>query len=268
MVARKWLSYLALWVTTPTYQLLGDLFAPDKPNTKSFEELVEKLKAHFQPTPTVIAETYRFHQRSQQKGETVTEYLAALRRLAKDCKFENFLERALRDRLVCGLASETIRKELLKERDLTLADVCKKASAMETAEADSTSMGQKRESATVNRLQDKGGRRHPSARGKQNNCYRCGKPGHSPEQCRFKTAQCFNCGKEGHTRDACRSKITKKSSKSHSQKQIVEESDTSEDEISGLNELHDKSRTSQLPPQAKNPVCITRNPSRSPAFSH
>ena len=62
------------------------------------------------------------------------------------------------------------------------------------------------------------------------------------KQCRFKIAQCFNCGKEGHTRDACRSNITKKSSKSHSQKQIVEESDTSEDEISGLNELQDKSK--------------------------
>ena len=35
-----------------------------------FEELVEKLTEHFQPTPTVISECYKFHLRSQQTGDT------------------------------------------------------------------------------------------------------------------------------------------------------------------------------------------------------
>jgi len=83
--------------TVGEHQLLGDLCAPDKPNTKTFEELVEKLKNHLQPAPTMIAETYLFHQRSQQKGETVFKYFAALQRLAKNCKFENFIEQVLRD---------------------------------------------------------------------------------------------------------------------------------------------------------------------------
>ena len=65
-----------------TYKLLGDLCTPDKPNTKSFEELVERLTEHFQPTLTVISERYKFHSRSQQTGETVIEYIAALRQLA------------------------------------------------------------------------------------------------------------------------------------------------------------------------------------------
>ena len=89
-----------------TYELSGDLCAPDKPNTKTFEELVEKLTEYFQPTPTVISELYKFHLRSQQTGETAIEYIAALRRLAKNCALGDFLNDALRDRLVCGLASE------------------------------------------------------------------------------------------------------------------------------------------------------------------
>ena len=105
---RKKVAILLSSIGDATYELLGDLCAPDKPNTKSFEELVEKLTEHFQPTPTVISERYKFHSRSQQTRETAIEYIAALRRLAKNCAFGDFLNDALRDRFVCGLASESI----------------------------------------------------------------------------------------------------------------------------------------------------------------
>ena len=52
------------------------------------------------------------HQRNQGHTETVLEYLTALRRAAAECKFEGFLEEALRDRFVCGLSSESLRRRL------------------------------------------------------------------------------------------------------------------------------------------------------------
>ena len=63
-----------------TYDLLWDLYAPEKPNTKAFADLVEKLKEDLQPKPkrTVISEHYRFHKRNQQKGELIADYTAAL----------------------------------------------------------------------------------------------------------------------------------------------------------------------------------------------
>ena len=112
--ARKKVAILLSSIGDATYELLGDLCAPDKPNTKTFEELVEKLTEHFQPTPTVISECYKFRLRSQQTAETVMEYIAALRRLAKNCAFQDFLKDALRDRFVCGLASESIRKRTVE----------------------------------------------------------------------------------------------------------------------------------------------------------
>ena len=44
-----------------TYQLLKNLLAPDKPTEKSFGELVELIKSHLQPRPSVIIEKFTFH---------------------------------------------------------------------------------------------------------------------------------------------------------------------------------------------------------------
>ena len=121
---RKKVAILLSTVGNATYDLLRDLCAPEEPNTKSFEELIKLLKEHLQPTPTTVSERYKFYQQAQKKGETITEYIAKLRRLAKDCDFGTFLEQALRDKLVCGLLNEDIKKELLKEKKLTFATAC------------------------------------------------------------------------------------------------------------------------------------------------
>ena len=94
---RKKVAVLISTVGSQTYELLKDLCLPDKPNTKSFKNLVTCLQKHLQPKPTIIAERYKFHQRNQGYTETVSEFLAALWRSAADCKFKEFLEQALRE---------------------------------------------------------------------------------------------------------------------------------------------------------------------------
>ena len=42
------------------YALLRDLLAPEKPNTKTFKELAQTLKNHYEPKPVVIAERFFF----------------------------------------------------------------------------------------------------------------------------------------------------------------------------------------------------------------
>ena len=63
------------------------------------------MQDYFDPKPVVIAERFNFYQRSQGSGESVSNFLACLRKLASRCKFDAFLSEALRDRLVCGLNS-------------------------------------------------------------------------------------------------------------------------------------------------------------------
>ena len=75
-----------------SYSVVRSLVAPALPRDKSFDELVEVLRAHFQPKPLDIAERYRFYQRTKAAGESVADYMADLRRLAIPCEFDTFLD--------------------------------------------------------------------------------------------------------------------------------------------------------------------------------
>ena len=61
------------------YTLLCDLLSPTKPEDTAYADLVSTLH---DPKPLVIAERFHFHNRNQASGESITEFLAELRRLA------------------------------------------------------------------------------------------------------------------------------------------------------------------------------------------
>ncbi|RXN05831.1 voltage-dependent L-type calcium channel subunit alpha-1D-like protein [Labeo rohita] len=75
-----------------TYGLLRSLIAPDKPREKSFKQITDTLQQHFSPKPLIIAERFRFHRRSQEESESVTQYVAVLRGLSEHCLMEAFDE--------------------------------------------------------------------------------------------------------------------------------------------------------------------------------
>ena len=105
-----------------TYSLLRDLTSPEKPQDKTLAQLSETLKSHFQPKPLVIAERFYFHRRNQNAAESIADYVAELRRLATHCEFGEYLNDALRDRLVCGLCKQQHTKASPFRGEL---DVCK-----------------------------------------------------------------------------------------------------------------------------------------------
>ena len=100
-----------------TYSLLCNLLAPEKLATKTYPKLVAVAKDHVAPKPPIIAERFRFHRRCQGEAESVTQYMAELRKLADKCDFGTYLEQALRDWLVCGLRQEAIQRKLLTLED-------------------------------------------------------------------------------------------------------------------------------------------------------
>ena len=113
-----------------TYALLRNL----KPAEKSLNELMDALREHFEPKKLVTAAGFQFHQRQQQARESVSTYLAELRRMAVPCEFGNFLSESLKDRLVCGLRNEAIQKRLLLEPKLTLDKSQAICQSLETAD--------------------------------------------------------------------------------------------------------------------------------------
>ena len=65
-----------------TFRLLRILVLPGKLDDFSLEELVTKMKEHKDPQLSVIVCRFQFNTRKQQAGETVAEYVAALRNAA------------------------------------------------------------------------------------------------------------------------------------------------------------------------------------------
>ena len=100
---------------------------------KSLTEICQLLQTHYKPKNLEVAGTYKFHSCIQTDVESIAEYSARLRRLAADCNFGTFLQRALRDHFVSGIRDENTKKKLLSQDSLTFEDAMKVSIADEAA---------------------------------------------------------------------------------------------------------------------------------------
>jgi len=108
--ADKKRAILLSGVGPSTYQVIRNLVAPDKPTEKTFDQIVKVVKGHYQPTPSVIVQRFKFNTRSQKPGESISSFVAELRRLAEHCDYEATLEDMLRDRLVCRISDGRLQR--------------------------------------------------------------------------------------------------------------------------------------------------------------
>jgi len=109
------------------------LASPRPLNELDLPQIVDLMKEHYKKDTIEIAERFKFFKRVQEEQETLANYLAELRKLAKNCNFGNYLDSALRDQLVCGLRDRKIQRELLCISNLTLAVASERARAAEAA---------------------------------------------------------------------------------------------------------------------------------------
>ena len=109
---KKAASFLTL-IGGKMYALLKSLTTPTKPTELSFTEIVVMLCSYgptFYAKSIAIAERYKFHKCNQVEGQSIREFLAKLQKLAETCEFGGYRDEALRDKLVCGITSLTIRR--------------------------------------------------------------------------------------------------------------------------------------------------------------
>ena len=100
-----------------TYQLAKDLVAPTslREDSLTYDTIVERLQKQLKPQKSALVARYEFDNRARNAGETMSQYVAVLKHLATECKFNEAmrLER-LRDRLVSGIRDKKMMSELLK----------------------------------------------------------------------------------------------------------------------------------------------------------
>ena len=106
---------------------------------------------------------FRFHKWNLEEGETVIQYVAALKRLSEYCDFRAYLEEVLRDRLICGGKSEATQKWLLMEAALIFHKAVEIAISVETVAREAQQL-------------------------------RCGKYNHTDDDCWYKDQDFCNCG--------------------------------------------------------------------------
>ena len=195
-----------------TFNLIRGLVAPDKPSDRSYAELVSLVQEHYSPKPSVSVQRFEFNSCVRQQGESVADFVAALRRLTEHCEFGDTLNDMLCDRVVCGINDGGIQRHLLAESKLTYKKVLELALSLESADRDARDLQKPSANvaAFVHVLQrpDDAWKRSTSSALSPKPCYRCGGK-HASAECRFKEVDCHKCGKKGHIAKVCRSKQQK-----------------------------------------------------------
>ncbi|XP_067045916.1 uncharacterized protein [Acropora muricata] len=101
----------------------------DEDNTK-VEKIMEKFERYCNPQKNQTFERHSFFSRNQLEGESIDVYVTDLRNKASRCEFAELKDGLIRDRIVCGVNSDTVRARLLRESELSLEiciDICRAA---------------------------------------------------------------------------------------------------------------------------------------------
>uniref|UniRef100_A0A8C1WPY5 Reverse transcriptase RNase H-like domain-containing protein n=1 Tax=Cyprinus carpio TaxID=7962 RepID=A0A8C1WPY5_CYPCA len=198
--ADKKKAVLLSGVGAATYSLLRSLLCPMTPGEKTYGELINVLKAHYNPKPSEIVQRFKFNSRTRKNGETVADYVAELKKLAQHCEYGATLSQMLRDRLVCGVNDDRMQRRLLSEVDLNFEKALSICQAMESANKNVKDLQGmlSEETAQATRMLKGQTSVHrvysPDKKGPKKDfvCYRC-KGNHAPEECRFVNELCHKC---------------------------------------------------------------------------
>ena len=92
-------------------------------------DILAKFDKYSEPRTQVIYERYRFNNRKQEPGESISAYVTELRVIARSCAHNKITpDKIPRDHLVLCVQDKKLRERLLRVNDLTLSkaiDICK-----------------------------------------------------------------------------------------------------------------------------------------------
>lgn len=95
--------------------------------------LLKKFDSLFGTKSNVTLMRYKFFTRNQEDGESIQQYVTALRLLSKKCEFSTLEEDLIKDRIVCGIRQATVRDRLLRCEELNLDKAMKICQAVEAS---------------------------------------------------------------------------------------------------------------------------------------
>ena len=179
--------------------MLADLHFQTKLIDVTYDTLIEDLDKAYGRKVSKMAYRVRFGTISQHEGQSIDEFIAELRHASMDCGFGDQIDSRLKDQFVIGLRFDHIKKKLLEDENRDLADILKKARALELVDREQSSSKSASHSAAqqvrtsrppqrqevYKHLNARNNDASSSSKSAQVECNRCGKRGHLPEKCYF-----------------------------------------------------------------------------------
>ena len=152
----------------------------------------------------VIYERFCFNRANQAESDIFDQYLLRLRKLASTCEYGPMADDLIRDRIVCGISSDDIRKELLNENKLTLESCVTmvKSAEITAKQAKTMSHTGTTDPAAVNYVNKMN--KQQGTKKKKKPCKFCGQL-HiwGKEYCPAYDRTCQSCGRKGHSESKC-----------------------------------------------------------------
>lgn len=199
------------------------------PNRKKIKNVKEAFTKYFAPRVREEFERFKFYSRVQSRNESFDSFLTAIQALIRTCNFHaDERNKALRDRIVFGINTTSVREELFNiDGELTLdrcVQVCRRVEAtkqylshMSQQEVEVfTAPKQAADAVTDNptspkyQSNQKNTNNHPTTNARNNNsrnitnCRYCGGT-HPPRRCPAYGKVCANCSIRNHLAKVCRS---------------------------------------------------------------
>ena len=194
----------------------------------TYKALTEAVRAHFCPSRNTTSERHKFRQIKQTPDESVSTFVSRLREKVEWCDFaatdvDSVVNTQVRDQLIAGLRLQELRRELLKETKLTLADAVSKAVTLEASFSDcklyesrtspggletSAPRGPELAAVVLGSVSGGIGSGDRRAMGKTSTkslgCKYCGRVHAKGKQfCSAALVRCRDCGKVGHFAAVC-----------------------------------------------------------------
>lgn len=138
-------SLLVNLIGAEGYEIFSTFTFTKEQSADDLQCLKKKFDEHFGTKCNVAMFRFKFFTRNQNAGESISQFVTALKVLSQNCEFEHLVDGLIRDRLVCGVSNNVVRDRLLRTDELTLAK------AVQICEADEMSKTEGRQIEEANK---------------------------------------------------------------------------------------------------------------------
>ena len=94
----------------------------------TYERILDKFSDYVTPRVNVTFERHVFLRYDQRPSESFGNYFTDLNNLVQTCQYGDLRDEMVRDKIVCGIRDDSLRRRLLGKQDLTLemaVEMCK-----------------------------------------------------------------------------------------------------------------------------------------------